>query len=80
MSEAACSDLRPPPSRSAMATRPSRVHQNTRWAAGGSSFPPADIISTTRDAESDEVMKKMIRRTTLTKERRLVRGRPSSIL
>ena len=68
MSEAACSDCRPPPRSRAMATAPSRLHQNTRWTAGGSSFPPADVMSMTSEAESDDVMKKITRRTTLVKE------------
>lgn len=80
MSEAACRDLRPPPRSRAMATPPSRVHQNTRCEAGASSFPPADVISITSEAESDEVIKKITRRTTLTKEMICVMGSCSSIL
>ena len=38
---AACAATRPPPSSSAMATIPSKMHQNARWAIGVSSLPPA---------------------------------------
>ena len=80
MIEAACNDLRPPPRSRAMATAPSRLHQNTRWATGGSSFPPADVMSMTSEPESDDVTKKIIRRTTLANEASCAIGSTSSIL
>ena len=42
---------------SAMATSPSKTHQNTRWTTGASSLPPAVIVSMTSDPESEEVTK-----------------------
>lgn len=41
----------------AMAAAPSVTHQNTFCGIGGSSTPLAASISTTKDAESEEVMK-----------------------
>ena len=40
-----------------MATSPSKTHQNTRWAIGVSSLPPAVMVSMTSDPESEEVTK-----------------------
>ena len=50
-----------PPSRlrsaAAMATAPSKMHQNTRCGTGASTLPPAVIVSITSEPESDEVTK-----------------------
>ena len=54
----ACSEARPPPISNAMATSPSKVHQNTRCGTGASILPPAVIVSITSEPESDEVTKK----------------------
>ena len=58
----ACSATRPPPKISAIATKPSKVHQNTRCGVGASILPPAAIVSITNEPESDEVTKKTITR------------------
>ena len=51
-----------------MATNPSAEHQNTRCMTGASNLPPEEMVSTTSEPESDEVMKKMMSKTMLTKE------------
>ena len=38
---------------------PSNAHQNTRCTTGASSLPPAVMVSTTSEPESDEVTKKI---------------------
>ena len=73
-SAAACIALSPPPSRRAIATNPSALHQKTRCTAGASNLPPAVIVSTTSEPESEEVTKKMISRTILTNEASCVNG------
>ena len=55
---APCGASRPRPSRRAMATGPSKVHQNPRRETGASILPPAVIVSITRDPECDEVTEK----------------------
>ena len=54
---AACSAARPPPSRSAIATRPSKQAQNTRCASGASTLPPAVMVSITSEPEVGHIYK-----------------------
>src|SRR5690554_836554 len=53
----ACKPTKPPPSISTMATTPSKVHQNTRCGVGALTFPPAAMVSITKEPESDDVIK-----------------------
>src|SRR6056297_4083161 len=74
-----CSDDRPPPINSTIATAPSKMHQNTRCETGASTLPPAVIVSITSEPESDEVMKNTITSTMPTKEVISVSGSSPSI-
>jgi len=49
-----CNALRPPPNSRAMATRPSKMHQNTRWGMGPSSLPPAPMSRVTNGHAVEE--------------------------
>src|SRR6056297_1774160 len=64
----ACNDVRPPPINSAIATSPSKVHQNTRCGTGASTLPPAVMVSITSEPESEEVTKNTTTSTMPTKE------------
>jgi hypothetical protein len=76
----ACSELpSPPPISSAIATAPSKTHQNTRCGTGASTLPPAVIVSITSEPESDEVTKNTITRTMPMKEVIEASGSSSSI-
>src|SRR5690606_17306914 len=55
--EPACKAVRPPAINSAAATAPCKVTQNTRCTTGVFSSPPALMLSTTSEPESDEVTK-----------------------
>ena len=63
-----------------MATSPSSTHQNTHRPTGTLKLPPAVMVATTSEPESDEVTKKMTIRTRATTDSRPVSGRGSSIL
>ncbi len=62
-----------------MATMPSNAHQNTRWTTGASSLPPAVMVSTTSEPESDDVTKKITTSTMATADVRPARGSASSM-
>src|SRR6056297_1163506 len=74
-----CSDDRPPPINSTIATAPSKTHQNTRWLTGASTLPPAVIVSITSEPESEEVTKNTITRITARVEVIAASGRSDSI-
>ena len=57
LTEAVCMAFNPPPKRRAIATAPSVSAHKIRWPTGASSFPPAVILSITREPLSDEVTK-----------------------
>ena len=63
-----------------MATSPSSTHQNRHRPTGTLKLPPAVMVATTSEPESDEVTKKMTIRTRATTESRPVSGSGSSIL
>ena len=52
---AACKAPKPLPSSRAIATNPSKMHQNTRCGFGASTLPPAVIVSITSEPVSEEV-------------------------
>ena len=79
-STAACKEANPPPSSRAIATNPSIKHQKTRWGNGASDFPPAAMMSITREPESDEVMKKRSVRSIATEDKSTLIGSLSNIL
>src|SRR5690625_7518719 len=58
----ACREVRPPDSSSAAASRPSSTAHSTRDQIGGLGWPPEASMSTTREPESEEVMKKIATR------------------
>src|SRR6056297_201278 len=74
-----CSDDRPPPINSTIATAPSKMHQNTRCETGASTLPPAVIVSITSEPESDEVTKNTITRTMPITEVMVANGKAASI-
>ena len=53
--------IQPPSSNSAIANRPSSVHQNTRWITGASILPPPVMVSMTSEPELGDVTKKIIK-------------------
>ena len=53
----ACSDANPPPNSSDMPIKPKAIHQKIRWAIGVSVFPPAVMVSMTKEPLSIEVTK-----------------------
>ncbi len=57
LTEAVCMAANPPPSKSAIATKPSIKAQKIRCATGASNFPPEVILSITKDPLSEEVTK-----------------------
>ncbi len=63
-----CSAPRPPASNRPAATTPSMTHQKMRWAVEVSVSPPAAMVSTTSEPESDEVMKNTATRMTASVE------------
>src|SRR5690554_3766355 len=76
----ACKATRPPPRIRAMATSPSKVHQNTRWGLGELTLPPAEMVSITSEPESDEVTKNTTTSTIPIKEVICASGRASSMV
>ena len=75
-----CSEASPPPSSNAMATAPSKMHQNTRCGVGDSTFPPAVMVSMTSEPESEDVTKKMMTSTMPMKDVIEASGNSPSIL
>src|SRR5690606_1542961 len=59
-----CNAPRPPAISSTMATSPSIVHQKTRCMVVVSVSPPAAIVSTTSEPESEDVTKNTVTRIT----------------
>ena len=57
LTEAVCMAANPPPSNSAMATKPSIKAQKIRCPTGASNFPPEVILSITKEPLSEEVTK-----------------------
>ena len=53
----ACSADKPPPISRTMAINPSTTHQKIRCGTGASILPPAVIVSTTSEPESEDVTK-----------------------
>src|SRR5690606_15488941 len=58
MITAVCKAFNPPPQSSTIAIPPCKKAQNTLCKAGVCSFPPDVILSTTKDPEYEEVIKK----------------------
>jgi hypothetical protein len=52
-----------PASKSTIATKPSKIAQNTRCGTGASTLPPAVIVSMTKGPESEDVTKETTTRT-----------------
>ncbi len=77
---AVCSATRPPPTKSAAATAPSRTAQKSLWSFGGSGFPPAVMMSMTIEPESEEVTKKVIITSTVIAEVAKLKGKCSRSL